>query len=147
MQKDLKLMIESKNFDRKSLVQYDDRLQPVINIDAVGRMLAYYMRSSIKGCTPLESAIARYAGAYNYKQYWRDVQKNMDLLSDTLFLSKLEQKFNEKNVDLLVNGKPGNFDSYIKASQEQNYNYGLGAYEKLPYFKPKNSDQVIASLQ
>ena len=144
---ELENIIKKHHYDRKSVMTYDDRLQPLTNIDAAGRMIAYYMRSCIKELDPFETAIARYAGATNFRNYLADVKSNMKLLNDEEFLRKVEKTFNEKNPNLLINGEHGDFASYIKASQEQNYNYGLGEYEKLPYLMPKNSDKLLASIQ
>ena len=141
--KDLKDLIESKSFNRKLLISYDDRLHPILNLDAVGRMLSCYMDGKpIKGLGPLRTAVCRYAGSHNYEKYWSKVLYYVDLLEDKDFMSKLESKFNNLNQKLLIDGKPANFDSYLSVFQKQNYNYGLEEYRKLPKMTPKNSEEV-----
>ncbi len=144
---ELKNILEKNNFDRSKVQKYDDRFNPILNLDAVGRMLASYMDGpKIKGLGPGRTAICRYAGKYNYSQYWADVRRNMNLLSDEEFMKKVEDAFNKANPNLVINGERGDFDSYIATSAEQAYNYGLGEYLKLPKYLPKNSEIVLATI-
>lgn len=148
--RDLKNLILRLNKDRKKLIQYDDRLNPIINIDAVGRMLASYMDGpQIKGKNfgPLRKAICRYAGETNYPDYWRDIKIYINHLNDQDFISGLEIKFNKANPNLKINGKRAGFKEYICFSQQQNYNYGLGEYKKLTKYKPLNSEAVKKTLK
>ncbi len=143
--KGLKDLIVNNSYNRKKVITYDDRLHPIKNIDAVGRMLMFFMNQKPIGkLDPLQSAICRYAGSYNYKAYWRDIQINMKLLNDLDFRDQVEAKFNKYNPTLLINGKSGNFDTYIKVSQQQNHNYGLEEYVKQhPKYESSNSNKVI----
>lgn len=144
---ELKNILVQNNYDRKKVIKYDDRLHPILNIDAVGRMIASYMDGPrIEGCGPLRTAICRYAGRYNYASYWKDVRRNMKLLSDPVFMKKVEDAFNKANPNLIVNGEEGDFDMYIDISQNQAYNYGLEEYINLPKFLPKNSEIVLATI-
>lgn len=144
----LKKLIIKFSYNRKDLITYDDRLNPLENLDAVGRMLASYMDGpSVKKLGPLRTAICRYAGAYNYKAYWRDVKRSMHLLQDESFMKSLENIFNEKNPNLKINEQQGDFKKYIELSQQQNENYGLSEYKKLKKFKPKNSEIVKKSIK
>ncbi|MEM6806687.1 MAG: hypothetical protein AAF696_35125 [Bacteroidota bacterium] len=125
----LRSLIEKNNYDRKKLIQHDDRFHPILNLDAVGRMLSCYRKRRKKtGETDIQVAIKHYAGAYNYRHYWRNVVFFRKTLNDEKFLKSLEKEFNKRNPNLKINGKAGDFDGYINAHQEQNLNYGLAAY-------------------
>lgn len=141
--RDLKELILQHGSNRRVLIRYDDRLNPVVNLDAVGRMLAYHMAGRrYKNLDPFHTAISRYAGSYNYDAYWRDVQHNMKVLGKDGVVAWLEKKFNALNPSLTINGASAGFKEYIALSQEQNYNYGLAEYEKLPpYHSSKNPKQ------
>ncbi len=146
--KDLANFIKEHAGDRETLTNADDRLNPMKNLDAVGRMLASHMDGPrIKGMGPLRTAICRYAGSHNYKQYWHDVRHYMTLRGDKAFLAKVEKSFNEKNQNLLVDGKRGDWDSYITAFNTMNECYGLSRYKLLPKFVPKNSEAVKATYK
>ena len=139
--KDLRKILEDAKYDRKKVINYDDRLHPIKNIDAAGRMLAYHIQKEpMKDLGPIRSAIKRYAGKYNYKQYWNDIVKNMSYLDDKESMRQIAKYFNEINPKLLINGKPADFATYIRVCQQQNDNYGLSEYKKLPKYEIINSD-------
>lgn len=145
---ELKERIEQSKSNRRAVIGYDDRLNPLLNLDAVGRMLASFMSGPrCRDLGPLQTAIARYAGLYNYNAYWRDVQHNMAVLENRSTLASIEREFNVLNPYLNINGIPADFNQYIKLSQNQNYNYGLASYMLLPPYLPRNSDIVLASLE
>lgn len=145
--RDLKELIHKNESNRQTVIRYDERLSPVLNLDAVGRMLASHMDGRpIKGFGPLRTAIARYAGLYNYKDYWRDVRLNMKALANESLISEVEAEFNRLNPTLTINGESADFRRYIALSQNQNYNYGLAQYQSLPMYLPKNSEKVIRTL-
>ncbi len=144
--------LEKGKFNRKNLYQLDDRLHPILNLDAVGRMLAYHMDGNplkIKGqkLGPFRTAICRYAGKYTYETYWKEVSKIMSMLNDPVFMQKVEDEFNRINPNLKINGKPGDYDLYIEVSQNQAYNYGLREYMETPLYKPKNSEIVLKTYK
>ena len=144
---DLKKIVAQYKTDRRVLIGYDERLNRLLNLDAVGRMLASHMDGPAYGANgPFHTAILRYAGTHNYKAYWRDVRRNMKALVNKKLLAALEQEFNALNPNLTINGEPADFDRYIALSQEQNYNYGLAQYMALPLYLPRNSDTVLATL-
>jgi hypothetical protein len=132
--KKLTNLIASYKSDPQVLIEFDDRFHPVLNLDAVGRMLAYYKTtgcSDLKGLRPLDRAIYQYAGKWNYRHYKRNVYHYMKYLKDKELIQELETAFNENNKTLTINGKKENFKGYISKFQYDNYNYGLGEYEKL----------------
>ena len=134
--KDLRYLIVKTNADKKELVDYDDRFNPVLNLDAVGRMLTYHRCGSlIKGHNGYQTAICRYSGSYNYKKYYRKVEHFRKLLSSEKYLSKIKTEFNRRNDGFTVNGTKCDFERYISVCQEQNENYGLEKYKKLGEFK------------
>lgn len=119
----------------KNAVTLDDRLHPILNLDAAGRMIAYYMYGpKLKGLDSFQTAICRYAGKYNYKKYLAEVNRFMNELNDINYISGIENSFNKKNPNFLINNTPGNFKKYIEECQKQNYNYGLARYENLGVF-------------
>jgi len=127
--KALRKLVEKHNYDRKQLVKYDDRFQPILNIDAVGRMLSCYKYPKVKNFyMEWSSAIYRYAGRYNYRKYWRNVQYFKKILNDPKMIDKVRKEFNRRNTHLKINGKKSKFDDYIKMHQDQNINYGLNSY-------------------
>lgn len=137
----------AKRYDKKLLYHLDDRLHPVYNLDAVGRMIAYHMDGKlINGYGPLRTAIRRYSGGPNYNKYWKNLLKIMSLVNNLEYMKKLERDFNILNPNLKINGKPANFRIYIQAMQQQNLNYGLESYGNLPLIEPKNSKAVLSSI-
>ncbi|MDF1697842.1 MAG: hypothetical protein P1U56_18485 [Saprospiraceae bacterium] len=126
----LRKLIKNQKYDRKKLIEYDDRFHPILNIDAVGRMLADYKYPKIKGLnSEYASAVYRYSGKYNFRTYWRNVKYFMKKLNDQSVLKDVEKVFNSKNKNLLVDHVRSDFKGYIKAHQDQNINYGLDLYK------------------
>jgi hypothetical protein len=144
----LKSILMENNSDRKTVITYDDRLHPILNLDAVGRMLASYMSGKrVKGLGPFRTAICRYAGKYNYEKYWQHVKRYMIKLEDQSYLQRLEESFNKLNPSFTIDGKKADFDLYIQVCQQQNYNYGLGTYKNLPKYLPRNSNKVLRTYK
>lgn len=134
----LKDFILKCDFDKKILINYDERLHPILNLDAVGRILAYYMNSStLEGLSPLEYAVMKYCGESNYKNgYKLKLDRYMKLFQDKVYLSSVRKEFNDLNPNLLISGKKANFESFLKYHWIQNYNYGLAEYvEESNYFR------------
>ncbi len=139
--------LKSKGYDKKLLYHLDDRLHPILNLDAVGRMLAYHMDGNrIEDLGPFRTAIRRYAGKYNYRKYWKEVARIMKLANDPKFLADMEQDFNKINPRLRINGGKADFQNYILVMQQQNENYGLIEYRQLPKLLPKNSEIVKSTI-
>lgn len=126
--KALRKLIAINNQDKKLLLEFDDRFHPVLNLDAAGRMLAYYMNGTQTQDTPVQTAIYGYAGRYNYPEYYERVSSYLQKLNDKYLLFKVEKLFNEQNPNLKINGKPADFKAYILTHQQQNKNYGLDNY-------------------
>lgn len=144
--------MRQNSHDRKKLVEADERLNILLNIDAAGRMLATgiagpRLKGTLSDLGPLRRAIARYAGAYNYKNYWKDICGNMKDLADPELIQKIENKFNNKNPNLKINGEKADFEIYLKKFQEQHKNYGLEEYKKLTKYSPNNSVAVLESYK
>lgn len=143
--KKLRDIIEDNNYDRKKIIRYDDRFHPVKNIDAAGRMIAYYMQGpTISDLGPMRCAIKRYAGKWNYKKYWNHVVKNMAYLNSKEVALEVEKRFNALNQKLLINKRPANFKEYIRVSQLQNFNYDLAKYKGTRKYQIMNSDGGVA---
>lgn len=152
----LKRLIDRFNSNRKEIFEYDDRLHPIYNLDAVGRMLAVGIsrpkdklkkQDRFENLGHLRISINLYSGPRNYNDYWRDVCKNMLLLQDKYLLQNTRAKFNQRNPNLLINGEKGDFDKYIQAFHKDNFNYGLGEYINLPKYRPENSDLVLETYR
>ena len=127
--KELRGLIEEYRYDRKKLIDYDDRFHPVLNIDAAGRMLAYYMLGPKRRKDPVENAILGYAGSINYKKYYKNIEYYLNILNDEDFIDKVRKEFNHLNPNFTINNKKADFDDYIKAHQEMNLNYGIANYK------------------
>jgi hypothetical protein len=125
----LRKLINKHDEQLHELIQYDDRFHPVKNLDAVGRMLRYHMLGDQLEDTPVKTAIKRYAGRYNYKQYYQKVVFYQKHLNDKEFIKKLERAFNEANPDFEIDGKKSDFKGYIDYFHKQNINYGLLEYK------------------
>lgn len=129
-------LIKAKGYDKRLLIEFDDRLHPVLNLDAVGRMLASHIKGKRIGkLSRIETAIYRYAGPRNYHSYQKKVRYYTALLRNADYIAGLEERFNKANPNLEINSQKGDFDLYIQVSQEQNFNYGLAEYQKLPRYR------------
>lgn len=119
--KRLRELIDSHDADRKLLIKYDDRFNPVLNIEAVGRLLA----AAYKGQYPIQSAIRAYSGTKNFPTYYKNVCFYQEKLKDESVIQNVKEMFNERNGNFLLGNKKANFDTYIRYHQQQNVNYGL----------------------
>ncbi len=126
--KKLRKLIQKYKFDKSKLIKYDDRFHPILNLDAAGRMLWYYKMGPQSRNTPVKTAIYRYAGYRNYKEYYKMVEYYRGLLNDPKVIDDVRKEFNRLNPKLKINGEKGDFDLYIKTHQEQHRNYGLDEY-------------------
>ena len=132
----LRKIIDQSGGNKKEIVALDDRFNPILNLDAVGRMLTYHRcNTQIPKLNPFQTAICRYSGKYNYRAYFAGVAKYRKLLDDQSYLKKIESSFNRLNANLKIDGKSADFKKYMAACQSQNDNYGLGSYQKLGEFK------------
>jgi hypothetical protein len=117
-----------------------------MNLDAVARMLTVYgdgPRVGVLG--PFRTALCRYAGSYNYRQYWSNVKRFMARFEDSLYIQKVANDFNALNPNLKINGVPADFEKYISTCQQQNLNYGLEEYSKQTKYLPTNSVEILKS--
>jgi hypothetical protein len=133
---ELEDVILNNRSNRRLVTKHDDRLNPVMNLDAVGRMLTYHIVGPrYKSLDRFHTAMLRYAGTYNSNVYWKDVTHKMKMLGSTDAIVRLEKRFNVPNPELTINGVPADFKTYITFLQQQNYNYGLAEYEKLTLYR------------
>jgi hypothetical protein len=107
------LWIEHKG-DLAALSKFDDRFDPVKNMDAVARMLREKNSSSK---LPFEqAAILHYAGKKNFPHYWRELERYRSLLNDSSFMQEVGQEFNISNgTAFKIDGKPGDWQGYLVA--------------------------------
>lgn len=126
--KELRKLIIQNKYDRKNLIQFDDRFHPILNIDAAARMIVYYRSGPQIKDDPLKTAIYGYAGRYNYQKYFDNIVLYLNKLQDDGLFEEVEEEFNIQNQYLTINGKKADFKDYLKAHQEQNLNYGLKDY-------------------
>lgn len=146
--KKLRKIIESRKMNRKELVELDHRLHPILNLDAAGRMIASYMsgpklKGRLSDLDPFQMAIARYAGAYNYKNYIKDIIHNIKVLNNKDKINKVRDTFNKINMNLEIDNKKADFDIYIEKMNNINFNYGLESYKNGDKYIPKNSEEVL----
>ncbi len=125
----LRRLIQKNSFDRKKLIEYDDRFHPIKNLDAAARMLAYFMEGKQFKETKLQTAIYCYAGRKNYDAYFQNITLFMELLNDSEVIDRVKDEFTALNPDMTINGHSGTFEDYIKVHQLQNRNYGLDNYK------------------
>ena len=125
---ELRLLITEYLTSPEMLIHFDDRFHPVLNIDAAGRMLKYYSELKCIGKDAWDSAHKRYAGKYNYKQYTTNLRYFQAHLADSTFLKEVEDRFNELNPDLKINGEPADFNAFIAANKVYNKNFELDKY-------------------
>ncbi len=126
--KELRKLIVKNNYDRKKLIDYDDRFHPILNIDAAARMLVYYRSGKQTKSTPLKTAIYGYAGRYNYSKYYDNIVLYMEKLQDKGLIKDIEDNFNDLNKSLTIDNEKADFDDYLEVHQNQNLNYGLEDY-------------------
>lgn len=126
--KKLRKLIQQHKFNKKELIGYDDRFHPILNLDAAGRMLWFYKLGPQFRKTPIKTAIYRYAGYRNYKEYYKMVEYYRGMLNDSKVIDDVRKEFNKLNPKLRINGKKANFDTYIRTHQKQHRNYGLDQY-------------------
>jgi len=145
----LRTLIAEKNGNSFALSQDDERFNRLLNIDAVGRMLATHMSGDrIKGLGPLRTAFKRYTGKRNYEPYLDRVRELMRQLNDPKFLGVVAKRFDDRNRALIINGKyvgdaTSPFAAYTKAMWDENENgFDLAAYRKLPRYETE--DSVVA---
>ncbi len=144
--RELRALIAANRSDRKKLIVHDDRFHPILNLDCVGRMLAWHMnRSDRSGALdPFQKAIRAYSGSKNYPVYWARVQELRRLLASKAEIAKVEARFNAANPNFRINGKPAKFWDYVRECERQNENYGLAEYRKLPRYAPQYAEAMLA---
>lgn len=126
--KKLRKLIRKHNSELKKLISYDDRFHPVKNLDAVGRMLAYYKSGEQLEDTPQETAIRRYAGRHNYDHYYRRVKFFQKKFNSKAHINQVRKRFNAINPDFYIGDDKAGFDAYIAYFNELNRNYELDRY-------------------
>lgn len=146
---ELHTLIKQERFVRSRLIKHDDRLHPILCLDAVGRMIADGMERPptngyLRSIGPMRRSLFRYSGR---KEYFEKVVSNMRLLENKVFLKNLEYEFNKINSNLKINETKADYNLYIKLMNRDLDNYGLREYKKLPKFKPKNSEVVLNTYQ
>lgn len=125
----LRKLIGQHQYDRKQLIKYDDRFHPILNLDAVGRILAFHkQRTPVGGLTAIQMAVRGYSGTINYSTYWKKVKYYQQQLNNSNIYLIIEKKFNILNPNLKIGEEQGNYQLYVQTHQAQNYNYGLGQY-------------------
>ena len=155
----LRGLVEKLGSDPFALAQYDERFNRVLNLDAVGRMLATHMSGRLikdknkNDIGPLETAVMRYAGAYNFSTYWNRLKEHMTDLHDLEFVKGISDAFDKRNAQLHINGKPvpvgeSPFMAYVKTSWEENEKgFDLDTYRKLPLYLPNRSQEVLKTYR
>lgn len=134
------------------IMMVDDRLNWLKNIDGVGRMMATYMSAgaNAKYGGELESMIARYSGARNFKQYFQNIDFYMTLLNNDLTYHIIKDQFQRDNQNLIINGKANpnyTFIDYLAAYWEFNEAlFQLDKYRTLIHYNPYHSYKVLLNL-
>ncbi|WP_026998910.1 hypothetical protein [Eisenibacter elegans] len=111
--------------DMRKSIYRDDRLHPILNLDAVGRILAR------KGGDPKEMVFHFRGGTWQQKNgYWKNVEQFRLQLISSWRRENIKQEFNELNKHMLIDGEyvDNPYEAYIAYHQAQNINYGLWNY-------------------
>jgi hypothetical protein len=125
----LRRLMEISKGHPEVLVKFDDRMHPIIDIDATARMLVVYSGGKRKkGMDRFQMAILRYAGRHNYPQYFKDIVEWIRLFRNKDYLDGLEKRFNEANPDLLIDGRPADMWRYLEYCNQELRNYELTKY-------------------
>ncbi len=136
----LRALIKEKHENMQDLIEYDDRFHPILNLDAVGRMLSIAMEQGppmhskkYTGTDPMQAAIFAYSGR---PEYWKRVIFFRDLLYSPSNIDRIRKRFNERNPHFTIDGKPGDFDKYLAVAWKSWDNFGLAKYKQLPLYIP-----------
>lgn len=123
-----KAMTYLDNCDASKYSSRDDRLHPILNLDAVGRILARK-----KG--DIEDKVKFYRGGTKEQRekYWLRVKSYHRNLQSEWRRKKVSAEFNRINRHLLIDGERANnpFDEWLEVYHFQNVNYGLWDYASL----------------
>lgn len=123
--------LKDEKRDLRYLIEHDDRWHIIINIDAAARMIA----DSYVSTGSWDRALKNYAGR---KTYASKVKSYVNKLHSKEYLKKVRDDFNKRNKGVIINGKQITFDEYLRIFREQNRNYGLDTYKKMPDYPVKN---------
>jgi len=116
------------NCDMRKMIRRDDRLHPIMNLDAVGRILA------VKKGTVREKIGHFRGGSSSVREaYFQKIQEHFRNINSTQVRAQAEAEFNKLNPDLVIAKKRSSnpFKQYIKAYHYQNVRYGLWTYARL----------------
>lgn len=142
--RELRERIRLANGDVFVLAQNDDdRFNRVLNLDAVGRMLATWMHEPVKNRRapkdPIDRALWRYSGR---RSYAGRVKVYRAQLRDPKLLSKVMRAFDARNKDLKANGTKASerippYALYMETFWKENETgFDLAKYRKLPAYLP-----------
>ncbi len=117
-------MLRECKYDIRCVLEEDDRAHPIKNLDAIGRYLkdGYARKGTWEGAVQTINPKGR--GYTNRIFRWRNAAIK--------FKAAAERDFNERNKGKKINGHAITFDFYIKSFWDENRNYGLDKYKKLP---------------
>ena len=137
-----------KNGQNPAISNHDERFNVVLNFDAAGRMIDCWRVTNFKQLESyklgsLEKAFWRWRSLHlsydEVKRDWHRLMKIVTTLNDPQKIIAIEEKFNQKNPKLLIDGKPAKFKDFIKAMQLRNANFGLLEY--MEYLKHRLSQR------
>lgn len=115
---ELLVLIRKTHGSISKMQKYDERFNPLLNIDAAGRMLAYYMAGAPKGKDPVRYALARFSGPRNAKMYYKDVNVYMKYFDDEKLIAHVARTFNHSSPRLLINNRKANFDTFVAVHED-----------------------------
>ena len=128
--KKLKELISKYHEDPITLSYIDQRFNPLANLDAAARFLMYYIhdKTYTSESGRFRRAFQKYSGRSNY---WKKIQTIYSILNNNSIMKEIEESFNEKNKDLIINGVSvkNPLKEYWKAFWKANKeNYKLDKY-------------------
>ncbi len=152
----LRKLIQKYHGDTVKLSRFDERFNPLKNLDAVARMVTFYIHGDRKGAH-LRASLKLYSSGLKKENeahalsYWERVTSNMKKMKNPVFLKKVEDTFNKDNENLRINGKKAEnpFRMYLEMFWKVNSeNFGFDFYkEKNPAkFTSKRQVEILRTI-
>lgn len=140
--------LEKYKYDINGVIALDNRFNHLLNIDAAGRMFAYYMAlPPLYKKTPLQSAVYRYAGRTHYKTYWANICLFAQYLQNEEYRRELDSCFCALNPDASTRDSIClSLPIYLSLYQERNENFGLDEYRELPKYAITHAERSKKEL-
>lgn len=117
----------------------DGRFNPVLNFDAIARMLSCWSTIDWKelrghNLSPLERALWRLRSLsvnfITFKSYRNSIVGYVEDFKNPEKILEAKKRFKKHNPNLLIDGKPADVEDFIEAMRARNASFGLREYIK-----------------